>query len=910
MAGPGLDPNRNLLAVAMAGLVDADRPRGQPPPSGADPIEGPDNTDHLDSRPGPKVTTPVGAPVDLDRVREQAASLVEPPILFVPIRHHSPACAHVVQALIETYEPWAVLVEGPPSFDDQLPLLVHPEARFPLAVHSYAVFPARTEPGEPYTDSPGPPVESSGPAEYRAGFYYPLCDYSPELVALRAGAAIGAHMKFVDLDYVDLARYRDVSAGHTDESIYGFSAALGVAAQRVGCRDHNELWDQMVETTSPRPGSPAGSLAGVVSAVLAYATVARSTTTDEQLRADGTHAREAAMAQLIAGAELDRRASGADRPLLVVTGAFHTVALPGLVDQALTNDGTADLAERPPGQPAVTDTEPSMTSGTAGGFAPRLASMDVQPTRSGHGLIRYSFDRLDGLAGYSAGMPSPRWYQLAWDDTDDPVNAVVTDVAARLREASGDGQPSLPSTVDAVVTAEQLGRLRGRQRPARDDVLDAMVTCFTKGEDGPANPVRHLSRVAMTGFDLGVTPPGCPRPPLADDFDRLLVELGLGSTTSEPRRVDLDVYRSERDRRRSRFLHGVTALDVTFAQCVSPLRFSRSRGRDLVRERWTIQLTGATDADLTEAALWGANVTQAVEARTRAQLEEMLATQPGAASLMGLVLTAAQRGVRSIVAVGLDEIRRRIAHDPSLVELARALSEADLLWTAREPLGGPELDGLTDIAVQLFARSCQLANRLNETPEGEWTALATALDVLYRVATTGPWPDLDTDLLLDAIDEQVDLVPPGTLRGALAGLAWRAGRRSDTELAMIATSHLDPTAEADLGPAMLAGLVMVARDALWEVPSVIEAMHGALATYDDDEFLERVPGWRSALSSLTPRQTDRLAEAVTKATGVRAPRPVHGIDQTTVLANTARSVAAARQLADDGLGHWLSRADQ
>ncbi len=803
----------------------------------------------------------LGPPVDLEQIRVEARDLLEPPVLFVPVRHHSPTCARHARDIITLHRPRAVLVEGPPSFDDQIDLLLDEAARMPLAIYSHASF----------ESTPGPGGEPSEPV--RHGSYFPLCDYSPEFVALRAGRAVGAELGFVDLDYDQFARWLPSEAGHLDERKYEFSETLRQAATELGCRDHNELWDQLVEGTD-------STTEDFMAAVLTYGTLARSGSAHEQLAADGTHQREAAMAELIARWLTTSAAD--DRPIVVVTGAFHTVALPSLVRATLENR-IAVTAGAPP--------------------------VDGRLVERGHGLIRYSFDRLDALRGYGAGMPSPNWYQEVWlsmtSPTVDPANAVIADVATELRREAGDGQPSLPSVVDATVAAERLRRLRARSTVTRTDVIDAMVSCFTKGEDSEQSPVRHAAANRMTGFELGAVPPQTPRVPLARDFDRLIAKYGMPADTSEPKQLQLDVYRSERDRQRSRMLHGLEAIGVHYARCTTPLRFSRASGRDVIRERWLAQLDGATDVSLTEACRWGAAIEEAVAAKTRDELQRLLTGQPSAADLMNVIMNAARRGVPSVVSDGINELRGRVAIEPDLVTVVTALTEAELLWSAREPLGGDAMEALPDLALQLYLRACQLGGRLHEAPDTEWRSLVASLDALQRVLTTDSWTGLDPAPFWEMLARQRRLVRPGLLSGAIAGLQWRAAVMQDTELVQTAAGHLDAGSEGSVGALFLEGLVMVAPDALWEIEGLVEAISSALSDYAPRQFLHRLPGLRSAFSSLTPRQTDRLAESVMRLTGARANVRVTGVSENDVMHHASLSESTVERLEADGLSSWL-----
>lgn len=820
---------------------------------------------------------PIIEGVDLEAVRAAASALLDGPVAYVPIRHHSPTCALIADEVIKQRKPTTVLVEGPPSFDDQIELLLDPAARMPLAIYSHvALEPARVADDhelDPLADSDaaGESAPPLPPQPFRIGSYFPLCDYSPELAALRAGRAVEAELGFADLDYDQFARFGGSVHGHTNERRFEFSATLGDVAAQLGCRDHNELWDQMVE------GHDADR-ASVLFAVLAYGTLARAGAGEAELIADGTAARELAMAQRIVEA-------AANGPVVVVTGAFHTVALPALVERLSSGEAIEPL-EAEANQPTVVD--------------------------RGHGLIRYSFDRLDALSGYGAGMPSPRWYQSEWEqrtnaDGGAPAPELITSVARELREAAGDGQPSLPSVVDAFVATEQLHLLRNRSRPTRADVVDAMVSCFTKGEDSAINPVRRVAQQLMTGHELGAVPPQTPRVPLARDFDRLVGAYDMPNDTTLEKQLHLDVYRSERDRRRSRFMHGLVSIGVVYGSCITPLRFSSTSGRDVIRERWVVRLSGATDVSLTEASVWGASIAEAVAAKTQHDFELLLEQRPSAVELMRLVMTAAQRGVHEVVTAAIDAVRLRVAVDPSLVAVTGALAEAELLWSAREPLGGAAMAALPDVAQQLYARACQLGGRLHEVPENEQREHVGALASLHRIVNTEAWDGLDEDLFWLMLEEQHQRVGPGMLLGALTGLLWRGGRLGDERIVAMVSGHLDAGSDPALGAEFVDGLILAARDVLWEVDGLVDAMCDVLQSYEQRQFLQRVPGLRSAFSSLTPRQTDRFAESIMARTGGRANVRVEGITDGEVLHHVGLSTAVTEQLAADGLDGWLHR---
>jgi hypothetical protein len=98
-------------------------------------------------------------------------------LALFPIRHHSPTCAHHLAAFLRAYRPSSVLIEGPAGFNDRIGVLADPEHEAPFALVAVV----------------------RGPEGEEGRAYYPFCDYSPELVALRVAREIGAEARFIDL---------------------------------------------------------------------------------------------------------------------------------------------------------------------------------------------------------------------------------------------------------------------------------------------------------------------------------------------------------------------------------------------------------------------------------------------------------------------------------------------------------------------------------------------------------------------------------------------------------------------------------------------------------------------------------------------------------------------------------------
>src|SRR5215469_6880870 len=300
-----------------------------------------------------------GRPFLRSELESVLSSLFTPLCIYFPIRHHSPACSWHLEKLIRELKPSAVLVEGPSSFTPFIPTILDPGTKPPIAVYTHYIDVARKlyKPQENELDL--------GPARFAA--YYPFCDYSPEFIALRVGQEVGASLKFIDLDYADqvLAEHlagQQLSKPRIEtlmqERHLQRSSYLNALAQRCGCRDFNEMWDHLFEANfQSRPAE------AFIAEVAAYCFFGRIDASPAALEADGTAAREQAMAAAIRE-ELGTRSS-TNAPILVVTGGFHTVALPDLVREEVQRRGTNSVS-----------------------------ADSVQ-----HAVIRYSFQQLDALNG-------------------------------------------------------------------------------------------------------------------------------------------------------------------------------------------------------------------------------------------------------------------------------------------------------------------------------------------------------------------------------------------------------------------------------------------------------------------------------------------------------------------------------
>jgi len=821
---------------------------------------------------------------------------------LVPVRHHSPACALALSALLEEVHPATVLIEGPVEYAALLPSLQDPRTVPPVALLSL---------GE------------------RTASYYPLAEFSPEWVALRWAGQHGAEAVFIDSS----ACLRDDDDPRSDtrgdarggvartlqaERYLARSRSLDALARRLGCRDHDEVWEHLFED---RATADIRSWRGFFSDTLAWSGLARLDVEREVLDADGTHAREAVMSAALrrhlpaaAPTRAGEKGSAAPAaPVVVVTGGFHIMALLDCLD-ATEHAAWLPEPQPQPGGPAW--------------------------------LIRYDYARLDALRGYGAGMPSPGLWQRAWRTrtgasplegsgtgprratrrtampVPEPAGAarafattVVIDVATALREL---GEPL--GTAQVLATVEQamrLAALRGRAWPGRCDILDALTSCLVKDETGLSGNLGAAVASVLAASDVGEVPDGIATPPLVRQVrDRLRAARFIIDDAVE-HRVSLDTSRRPRHRERRELLARLRFVGSGFAHQISGADLVAGTGMGQFFEEWVYAWTPIVEAALVRAAQEAPDL----DVLVRTRLAERLTGELDADTLATLVSELAVMGLDTEAGEVCDRLEDRLGRLSDLSELVEALHRLTGLIESTSRLrldhAVPRIRAMVRRGVAMIARLVpDLAGLEDQEAEAAVDALISVRDLLVRLTAWdhrgggddgGKGPHAGLGAVMREIEAlRLSRDAAAVLVGCATGVAASAGALTGQETRSAVVAHLavgaDPTRAADF----IVGLVRTSPDVLLHCPDTVEAVTAALTALDYQAFVAVLPDLRRAFTTLRPIETHRLAGTVAGLVGTSAANldVVWSVDpaQAALGAQVERDLVAS--LVRDGLGQW------
>ena len=746
-------------------------------------------------------------------------------LYLVPLRHHSPACAGHLKALIEEVAPALVLVEGPCDFDPLIPLVTAEATRPPVAI---VAFPER---------KPGRADEVSVVS------YFPFCAHSPEYVALSEAAELGSEARFIDLPSshrIALGRGEAEADGEaalaislTDERAFDASDYGRALCRRIGCRDQNELWDHLFES---RAGGR--DWRRFFRDVGVYCAHVRAATPAAQIEREGHPEREAQMVALLREALDDGKG-----PIVAVTGGFHT---PALIE---------GLAAEPPSR------KPKRGAGGAEAY-----------------LIRYGFRQLDQLNDYAAGLPLPGFYDRLWQraangEAGEPLwrdlaVEVVTGFAAHLRRTQPSLSPPLPVLTAALEAASRLAALRGRPGPTREDLLDACRSTLLKGEQaGDLTPVMGLLHGFLTGSAIGDIPPSAGSPPLVEAARAQARRLGFNLEDGEARNRKLDIYRKPRHREVSRFLHALAFLEAGFAARTSGPDFLSGVKLDVLSETWSYAWSPMVEARLIELAAGAETVAEACLRVLRKQLRALGEQGRGrnAGAVVQLFLSACQAGVADRAEEILPLIEAEVTSDPELRSVVAALGELHLLWRGREVLGMTGADTVERLIGVAYARALYLLPDLTAAREEDLSSLLEALASLREIVTTAgaETEAIDETLFDEAVAALLASEVHPAIAGALACLAFLAELIGGGDLVARLRGNLGGAVlETGERIAFLRGLIAISRELLWRLPALAEAADEILGGLDEDSFVSMLPNLRLAFAALDPREADRFAQRI------------------------------------------------
>ena len=738
---------------------------------------------------------------------------------LIGVRHHSTALSRAIPSLLDRMQPRAILLEMAPDYERWIECLGRDDLQAPVALSA----------------SSGTQLLS----------FYPLADFSPELVAIRWAATQGVPVLPCDLDLSTMAVADALAAeqGRGDSADDDAPTSwLDRLQHQHETRHSGELWDVLVETPAIDSDPEA-----VRRAALMYGWMVRQSAGGPTF-ADAH--REAAMRAAIASAP---------KRSVAIVGSFHAAAL-------LT-------------APLLWSSPESITR------AQRELHEIASPSTA---LISYSFEQLDWRSGYPAGVTDPVWHQtMLTASTPSGVERRVSRLAVDLcRELRQEGQiAGTTEAIEIVRLTRDLSRLRGVPAAGRRELLEAVETSLVQGDlFGRGRAVARAAHAVLVGEVRGRLPKGTPRSGVGVEIEQVVARLrlpGPESIDEEPRDVRLDPLRSRLDRARAVVLRRLNLVGVSYAERLDSHTTGR---REHLTEHWRVQWTHTTSATVEAAGVHGATLLQACEAavlRLRhdhaACADAEFAGDLHPASTLIRLHSAAECGLHSILQAVLPSVQGsflQAATLSSLVDAACLLQKIGAGHVAGLPMRRED-EALPDVSLLELSNALLSLRPLVDAALRSVHALRGSDDVKDAAAIVelAAMVHSEGEPRSDGADLSV-LLPP--LRSQLRRLQREASPMLQGvafgTLALLGDVDVDRLGVAEAGwydaasssegrrqlRTRLAGLLVALMPLASNDPEWLQGFHQRFSSSPDGEFLARLPALRGGFESLNAADRARL----------------------------------------------------
>lgn len=764
------------------------------------------------------------------------------PLLWFPIRHHSPVCAWHLKKAIDAYKPDCILIEGPENAQDMIPVLAHEDTRAPIALYYF------------YKDSKG--LLSEEKEDYKC--YYPFLDYSPELTALREAGQREVPAYLIDLPYGEILlgtkehrgiRRESEKQSYNDDYLLSRSRYLKMLCEKTGLRSFEEFWEKYFEI-----GGLFLKTEAFVRQMFAYCTLSRQNTPAEEMEEDGCLLRERYMAGRIA--EMSARYGR----ILVVTGGFHTYGLMELLrmDKAC----------------AVQDTE-AIREGAVHSKGEPVRLHRLSEEDQGVYPLAYSMEAADALNGYASGMQSPGFYQKVWEQLSRREEArgaykeaVLHQLVSAARRARKQKETlSSYDVICALSMAEGLAALRGKREPGLYELRDAALSSFVKGECSPSTdlPLRILQSI-NTGEQAGALCEGAIRPPLLADFEEQCRKFGFKIQAASRQEVTLELFTKKKHLAISRFLYQMDFLGTDFARRKKGADLLARRDKSRIREVWTYRFSSQVLAALVDRSMFGGTVSEAsrsclIQQSAKSRTSREAARLMTSGFLMGFLEEQAQMG---------RHVREVLAEDGDFFSLTEGFSYLKMLYELQELYQVKDETELWELLGICFQKLVQLLPSMAQVKDEQQQECMESCRALCQM--TGRQEFLHfRPVLMEAFERLLEKqsIQPG-LQGAVLGLLYGydgqyAGRIQDT-----AAGYLQGTREMQMkSAAFLRGLFFTARDLVFVRESFLKMVDELLGRLSAEAFMGLLPELRQAFGYFTPLETDRIAKRAAELHGAK-----------------------------------------
>ncbi|MCB0661347.1 MAG: hypothetical protein KDC24_01300 [Saprospiraceae bacterium] len=720
-------------------------------------------------------------------------------INFFGIRHHGPGSARTLQKALERLRPDCIVIESPQDAESVIPICQDEDLVPPVSILIY------------------------NPDNLKQAAYLPFTIFSPEWITIQYGLKNNVPIHFMDLpmyfqfgwDDNPLAGNLFQSDAEKDKVNSAISAdPMGYMARLAGYQDTERWW----EVTFENPDNPEDVFETLDEMVTAMRDISKKDGPETLLR-------EAFMRKTIRKVQKE-----GFQNIAVICGAWHVPALKKVGSIPATKDN-------------------SLLKG-------------LKKEKTAATWITWSYERLTFDSGYGAGVKSPAWYEMIFQDHTEALTNWMARAARLLR--AEDLEASTASVVESVRLAATLASLRGLAIPGIVEMKEAAQTVFAQGNAGT---LEWIEKELVIGNKFGKIPDSIPVLPLQKDLDKTIKSARLTKerNATEPVEKSLDL-RKDTNLMASHLLHRLNILSIPWGKLMDgPERATGSFG-----EHWLLDWQPDFALSIIEAGMLGNTVPEAAMQKLANGAQEKDITLPVLTDILVKALVADLTGiippllekVRSVVALTEDALHLLEA----LPHLAQTFRYGNVRKTDQDAVRGMAAEMVPRMTIGLPAVCTGIDEDVAAEILKRLLQANHAIGLLQENSLENYWWNA-----MEQISKNPHTHP--LLMGLTTRLLFDKGIQGLEPTSRQMYLHLSSVQEARDGAYWLAGFLHGSGLLLIHQPELWTIVDEWVSQLEPDRFEDLLPILRRTFSTFSAAERSKMLELVRKgkaATSVKS----------------------------------------